>query len=239
MHHSPTTLRYDKVTYSELKDRYLHEIVEPSLPFTAISKDKLNAAINALIDLYAKCVTRGDRGLAKEQLKLHQRENIAWERDTVWRQMIGRERRGEGDPVLDGAVVVKEPEKTVYDVPTPVGSFKITRRKIYKVLALVIFVILLNIKIFEEKAANNCFAILSLCTVLWATEVGGFFPFSRIQNGINEVSRRPGHSSFRHVAICSAPFGFLPSGNQRRWGTSQQTRCYEVRIHFLCLSHCC
>ncbi|KAG2017401.1 phosphate transporter [Coprinopsis cinerea AmutBmut pab1-1] len=162
--------KYDKVTYSELKDRYLHQVVEPALPFTATSKDQLNAGINTLIDLYTKCVTRDDRNLAKEQLKLHQRENIAWERDTVWRQMIGRERRGEGDPELDGAVIMKGPEPPVLDVPTPVGRFKITKRKIYKVVAALLFVILLNTKMFEEVEANNCFAILCLCTFLWATE---------------------------------------------------------------------
>ncbi|KAH6901271.1 SPX domain-containing protein [Coprinopsis sp. MPI-PUGE-AT-0042] len=162
--------KYDKVTYSELKDRYLHEVVEPTLPFMPTSKDKLNADINKLVELYAKCVTRGDRNLAKEQLKLNQRENIAWERDTVWRQMIGRERRGEGDPKLDGAVLVKEPERPVIDVNTPVGRFKVTRRKIYILIAVAVFVTLLNVNVVDGTPANNCFAILTFCTILWATE---------------------------------------------------------------------
>lgn len=215
--------KYDKVTYSELKDRYLHQVVEPALPFTATSKDRLNAAINTLIDDYAKCVTRGDRNLAKEQLKLHQRENIAWERDTVWRQMIGNERRGEGDPDLDGAVLVKGDEKPLVDVPTPVGTFKITRRKIYKVLAIILFTVMLNIPFFEEKAANNCFAILSMCTFLWATEAiplfvtSMFVPlllvlFRVIRNGEGERLTTPEATKFVFSIMFSPTIMLLIGG---------------------------
>ncbi|ELU40344.1 phosphate permease [Rhizoctonia solani AG-1 IA] len=93
--------RYDKITYNELKDHYMHNIVEKAAPFTQQCKDRLRNAISRTISLYAKCVTRGDISAALRQLRVHQREHIVWERDTVWRQMIGRERRGEG---ADGRV---------------------------------------------------------------------------------------------------------------------------------------
>ena len=167
--------RYDKVTYSELKDRYLHNVVEVSPPFTQPAKDRLNDNINRLLDLYAKCVSRGDKTAARQQLRLHQRENIAWERDTVWRQMIGRQRRGEDSTqgVL-GATLVQGPEPTVVDIPTPVGRFKITKRLIFKVAALAVFILLLNVQVVKGGEANRCFAILTFCTILWATEVKGF-----------------------------------------------------------------
>jgi len=167
--------RYDKVTYSELKDRYLHNVVEVSLPFTQAAKDRLNDNVNDLLELYAKCVTRGDKTAARQQLRLHQRENIAWERDTVWRQMIGRQRRGEDDTqAFLGATLVQPPEPTVVDIPTPVGRFKITKRNIFKVAALAIFIFLLNVQVVERPEANHCFAILTFCTILWATEVNDF-----------------------------------------------------------------
>ncbi|PPQ65178.1 hypothetical protein CVT24_011055 [Panaeolus cyanescens] len=163
--------KYDKVTFSELKDRYLHEVVEVAPPFTQASKDKLNDAINRLIDLYTKCVARGDPNVARQQLRLHQRENIAWERDTVWRQMIGRERRGEGEHEdMLGASLIHEPEPAIVDIPTPVGQFKITRRKILRVLSIVLLFVMLKIPFIEEEQANRCFAILTFCTFLWATE---------------------------------------------------------------------
>ncbi|KAE9390604.1 SPX-domain-containing protein [Gymnopus androsaceus JB14] len=157
--------KYDKVTYSELKDHYLHDVVE------ADSKDRLNGAVDQLVDLYTKCVARGNRSLAKQQLKLHQRENIAWERDTVWRQMIGRERRGEGPASSSlGATLVKEPELGLFSVPTPFGRLAITRRIVYLIIALVVFVVLLNVQVVEDGEANRCFAVLVFCTILWATE---------------------------------------------------------------------
>ncbi|KAH9481898.1 putative transporter C3B8.04c [Psilocybe cubensis] len=163
--------KYDKVTFSELKDRYLHTVVEISEPFTQASKDKINDALNRLLELYTKCVARGDKATARQQLRLHQRENIAWERDTVWRQMIGRERRGEGaaDDAA-GATLLHEPEKAIVDIPTPVGMFKITKRRILKLLAVAVLVIMLNVQVVDGLEANRCLAILSFCTVLWATE---------------------------------------------------------------------
>ncbi|KAJ3993371.1 SPX domain-containing protein [Lentinula boryana] len=163
--------KYDKVTYSELKDHYLHDVVEQSDPFQPSSKDRLNGAIDRLVDLYTKCVARGNRNLAKQQLKFLQRENIAWERDTVWRQMIGRERRGEG-PASNtlGAILVKKPQPGLFAISTPLGSLSITRKLLYLIIALVVLVVLLNVVIVEGLEANRCFAVLVFCTILWATE---------------------------------------------------------------------
>ncbi|ESK87596.1 phosphate transporter [Moniliophthora roreri MCA 2997] len=163
--------KYDKVTYSELKDHYLHDIVEQATPFTQQSKDRLNLAVNRLVELYTKCVARGNANAAKQQLKLHQRENIAWERDTVWRQMIGRERRGEGEGTQPtGATLVKEETPGLFEVPTPAGRLKVTRRKLYFIISVAIFIALLNIQVVDIVEANRCFAVLIFCTILWATE---------------------------------------------------------------------
>jgi phosphate transporter len=163
--------------FPQLKDRYLYESVEHAYPFTQASKDRLNAAISRLLDLYAKCVTMGNRSVARQQLKLHQRENIAWERDTVWRQMIGRERRGENDGTVKAisSELVSEEEGGLVDVPTPVGRFRLTRKKVWKAIAVTVFLILLRVRTLEEEEANNCFAILMFCTILWASEVRIFY----------------------------------------------------------------
>jgi phosphate transporter len=205
--------KYDKVTYSELKDKYLHDVVETSIPFNQSSKTKLNDCINRLVELYARCVTHNEKSAAKQQLRLHQRENIAWERDTVWRQMIGRERRGEGDPVdLAGGTLVKEPVEPLVDIPTPVGRFKITGKLIWLLIALVVLVVLLNVRVIKDGVeANSCFAILVFCTILWASEVSSlrvlaasYIEHSRFDLGytpICYVSHRAG--SFDMVACHS------------------------------------
>lgn len=134
----------------------------------------MKGAINRLLDLYAKCVTKGDKGVAIQQLKLHQRENIAWERDTVWRQMIGQARRGESGGKFNALGATSDDEGEMLQVPTPVGRFKITRRKTYLLAAIAVFVVMLNVRFIEGVEANRCLAVLVFCTILWATEVNIF-----------------------------------------------------------------
>jgi phosphate transporter len=155
--------------FHKLKDHYLHDILEPTPPFDQESRTRIADAQSALLQLYAKCVTQGDTAAAQRYLKLHLREHIAWERDTVWRQMIGRERRGEGGTPL-GAPVDTTEEKA-FEVRTRVGRFRLSRRKAWVVLSALIFFVLLNVRTIEEEEANRCFAILVFATLLWATEV--------------------------------------------------------------------
>lgn len=89
----------------------------------------------------------------------------------MWRQMIGRERRGESDgqvKALGGTIDTKE--EALLAVPTPVGRFSITSKGISLVAALVVFGLLLRFPMVEGEEANRCFAILCFSTVLWATE---------------------------------------------------------------------
>ncbi|KAF7335425.1 SPX domain-containing protein [Mycena venus] len=169
--------KYDKVMDHELKEAYLHAFVEPSTPFTEASRATLTSLTSRLVDLYAKCVTRGDRQLAKRQLRLHQRENIAWERDTVWRQMIGRERRGDGDADgLVGASLLQDDDALLDGKPGMVlnlgfARLRVTKKKIALLVSIAVFVALLNTHSFDgPEEANRCYAVLMFCTLLWATE---------------------------------------------------------------------
>ncbi|QRV75068.1 transport protein [Ceratobasidium sp. AG-Ba] len=161
--------KYDKITYNELKDDYMHNVVEKAVPFTQAAKDRVNNAISRTISLYAKCVTRGDHSAAIRQLRVHQREHIVWERDTVWRQMIGRERRGEGADGQVKALGFGHSDSHTNPIFTLFG-LKFTKRKLYLVLAIAVFVVLLNLSMVEGKEANRCLAILGFATILWATE---------------------------------------------------------------------
>lgn len=163
--------KYDKITYSELKDHYMHDVVEDAYPFRQVTKDRLNNAINRLVLLYAKCITRDDVLAAARQLKVFQREHIAWERDTVWRTMISQERRGAHDgqvKALGGHV--EQEESAALTLPTPVGRLRFTAKAAFFVAAVIVFIVLLNSRIYPSTEANNCFAILVFSTVLWATE---------------------------------------------------------------------
>lgn len=151
----------------------MHNVVEEAYPFRQSTKDHLNEAIGRLVSLYAKCVTYGDVSLATRHLRAQQREQIAWERDTVWRQMISQARRGETDGQVKalGGVVEGEESKALLEFPTPAGRFRLKGKHVSLVVSLMTFVILLNTNIVDTTPANNCLAILVFATMLWATEV--------------------------------------------------------------------
>ncbi|KAI9456787.1 SPX-domain-containing protein [Russula earlei] len=160
--------KYDKVTESSLQAHYLHDILELSPPFDQTSRARIADAQAALLQLYAKCVTHGDTAAAQRYLKLHLREHIAWERDTVWRQMIGRERRGEGGTPLGAPVGIAE--EKAFEVHTRVGRIRLSRRNAWIIFSTLSFAILLNVQTVEGEEANACFAVLVFATLLWATE---------------------------------------------------------------------
>ena len=87
--------------------------------------------------------------------------------------MIGRERRGEGEggPPVSGGTLVTEEVKAILQVPTPAGAFKLTGKKISLVIAIAVFIALLNTPVLPTVEANRCFAVLIFSTIMWATEV--------------------------------------------------------------------
>ncbi|KAG9316116.1 putative sodium/sulfate symporter [Chiua virens] len=175
--------KYDKVTYNEAQDRYMHDIVETRLPFLQSSKDKVADAINRLVTLYAKCVTGDDPSAAVQQLKVHQREHIAWERNTVWRQMLAQERHGGTDAteLRGGAILVRQEEAGTVGIPTPLGSFRFKRKRIPLVLSIVVFIALMNMNVIKDgPEANKCFAILIFSTMMWASEAIPLFVTSTL-----------------------------------------------------------
>lgn len=202
--------KYDKVTFSSLLPTYLPGVVDPALPFNEESKRKVEGALGGLVGHYARVVTRGDEAEAGMQLRLYQRENVAWERDTVWRQMIGRERRGEANatpptaPSGPGLGLSAQPagygaalgrgtlvqEKGTEKVLVQLGKVGLTRKVVYALIACVVFGVLLGVQSVDGVEANNCFAVLVFATVLWATEVRFFLPDPALASQSSGLSRR-------------------------------------------------
>ena len=104
-------------------------VVDKTVPFESTTQERLSAAIQSLVPLYADIATQGDQDFALKQLKAHLREHVVWERNTVWRELIGLERRGWGGagsgkrigtdvPIVEGQL-----GETKTEVVTPVGRF--------------------------------------------------------------------------------------------------------------------
>lgn len=84
--------------------------------------------------------------------------------------MIGRERRGEGADGRVKALGLGHSDSRSEPLFSAFG-LKLTKRKIYLLLAIIVFAVLLNMQLVEGEEANRCLAILIFSTILWATEV--------------------------------------------------------------------
>ncbi|KAG1047614.1 hypothetical protein G6F43_009947 [Rhizopus delemar] len=159
--------KYDKITNSDLKRYYTSNYVMTAYPFQAVTKSRLNERIQQTERAYAILATYNDLDQAIEELKTHLREHIVWERNTVWRDLIGQERRTQ-------TVGVKP--TSIY---TPFGTLQITREQVmsyfYLIVCLVVFIVLLKVELFDTVEQNRCLAILVFASMLWAGEVMPLF----------------------------------------------------------------
>lgn len=158
--------KYDKITNNNLKRYYTSTYVATAYPFKTTTKTKLNERIQQTERAYAILATGNDLDLAIEELKTHLREHIVWERNTVWRDMIGQERRTQTVGLSDA-----KPSS----VHTPFGTLRITRDQVMNYLymagCIAIFVLLMKAEMFDTVEQNRCLAILVFASMLWAGEV--------------------------------------------------------------------
>lgn len=195
--------KFDKVTSSNLQKSYMSKVVSPAYAFRESTQARLDEALQSVIPIYAKIVTRGDTTDALRQLKIQLREHVVWERNTIWREMIGLERKGwsggggSGDAgrrmSSSGAgndkpiVMQKEIDAGQHGrdsgvIRTPLGKFRVpgwvTKETVGGSIALIAFVSILASNLFDRVEERNCLAILVLASIFWAMEVIPLFATS-------------------------------------------------------------
>lgn len=181
--------KYDKILNRSMRRGYMNTTVSTAYPFTNPVIKQLDDKIGKIERLYADTVTKGDLDLSKRELRLHLREHVVWERNTVWREMIGIERKAQAanmgirQTLLGGAQDAEgarrqgdEQEPPTKEIVTPVGRCPVPRWMLSSnfvtlVVILIIFGIMLSVPIMSEPEQQNCLAILVLASLLWATEV--------------------------------------------------------------------
>ncbi|EXJ78431.1 hypothetical protein A1O1_08831 [Capronia coronata CBS 617.96] len=182
------TKKYDKVCNRNIRKDYMEKVVNPSYPFQETTLAHLDENIAKVEKVYADVVTKGDQDMARRELRLHLREHVVWERNTVWREMIGIERKtqaanfgirqtllGAPDPSqvrLQGDRDTSETKEIV----TPVGRYRCPRwlfsSTFFTLIAiLAVFLVLLLVPILKKPEQQNCLAMLVFVSLLWATEV--------------------------------------------------------------------
>lgn len=180
--------KYDKITSNNLKRHYLTQYVNQAYPFKAPTKARLNERIQETERGYAFLVTDNNNlDLAIDELKTHLREHIVWERNTVWRDMVGQERKTQSVGLGDSKQAV---------LRTPCGSFIINRDQLihgfFLVASVVVFAILLSVDIFGHVEQNRCFAILVFASMLWAGEVSPILLYRKEKENNNKKKRGTG-----------------------------------------------
>lgn len=182
--------KYDKILNRNLKDEYIPSVIEPCYCFRKATSTELDKAIAKIEEIYANLITKGDINDAKKELRLHLREHVVWERNTVWRDMIGIERKaqaanmglrrtllGDNADPAKARLTGDEPEiSTTKELATPVGRIKyptwLFSSGFFTLCGiLAIFTILLIVPISKSPEQQNCFAMLVFVSLLWATEV--------------------------------------------------------------------
>ncbi len=182
--------KFDKILDRNLRNKYIDEAVTPAYPFKPTTMQHLDENIANIEKVYADVVTKGDLEEARKELRLHLREHVVWERNTVWREMIGIERKAQAanmglrrtllgqdnDPSKARLQGDEDDEMAMKELVTPVGRFTCPKWLFSSTLLallviLAVFIVLLVVPIMKKPEQQNCLAMLVFVSLLWATEV--------------------------------------------------------------------
>jgi len=181
--------KYDKICDRSLKAEYIDKHVATAACFSQDTVNRISERISAVEQAYADVVTQGDVAVARKELRLHLREHVVWERNTVWREMIGIERKAQAanmglrrtllgvdnDPASARLQGDDELMHTK-EVSTPLGKYRcptwlFSSTLLTLILIIGVFFVLLFVPIMKHEEQQNCLAMLVFVSLLWATEV--------------------------------------------------------------------
>lgn len=179
--------KFDKICDCKLKNSYMERVVEPAYPFLKETMKRVEDHISKIEKAYAALMTNGDEEAARKDLRSHLREHVVWERNTVWRDLIGIERRAEA-ATLGRALLGRDTDASALrlqgddeqipksiSIATPLGRFNLptwlaNSSMITLLTLIIIFLVLLYVPILDAPEQQNCLAMLVFVSLLWATE---------------------------------------------------------------------
>ncbi|GAB7360406.1 hypothetical protein MBLNU230_g8363t1 [Neophaeotheca triangularis] len=209
--------KYDKTLDRKLKSAYINSKVKPAYPFLQSTMDNLLDNLAKVEQAYAGIVTKGDVETARNELRLHLREHVVWERNTVWREMIGIERKAQAANLGIRNTMLgqdTDPKKArlqgdddtgaTKEVSTPVGRYTCPRFLLSGtfwtlIASIILFVVLLLVPIMEQEEQQNCLALVVFVSLLWATEAIPLFvtsllvPFLVVVLDVVRSDEKPHH----------------------------------------------
>ena len=180
--------KFDKIIDRKYRQVYMEKYVDPAYPFQQETIRNVDQYIEKMEKAYTDIVTDGDEVAAKRDLRSHLREHVVWERNTVWRDLIGIERRAEaaslghallgrdGDPTKTRLQGDDEQFQPTKEIKTPIGRFTcptwlFSSGMFNLIIIIAVFLVLLLVPIMNKPEQQNCLAMLVFVSLLWATEV--------------------------------------------------------------------
>ncbi|KAI9467712.1 MAG: SPX domain-containing protein [Benjaminiella poitrasii] len=158
--------KYDKVLERNLKEQYLHKMVMDSRPFMPETMNVLKGQLSRVETIFANAFCGGSRVIALRQMKSHLRDQVTFERNTVWKDMVRQERKNQDTKLIEPT------EIKTYKVPFT--SYRIKAALMNQIISIAFsisaLIILLCVDCFGNRQENYCFALLIFCAIMWATE---------------------------------------------------------------------
>ncbi|SCV00838.1 LAMI_0G07624g1_1 [Lachancea mirantina] len=185
------TKKFDKNFETDIRGELIEsgEFFKDVYVFQAPTLEVLNFKIMRLIDFFA-VTTNKDISAAKDELRSYLRDFIVWERNTVWKDMLGLESHdttfaSAGRPSANGDITnldntnleyyswkLRRPINFKYfvidKISIPKLFFTIKSLKIFLIIALT--AILLGVTTFTDQVEHRCMALVACVAFLWATE---------------------------------------------------------------------
>lgn len=233
--------KFDKIVNRQLRSQYMDASVETAVVFRAESRQALEENIALMEKAYTSIVSGGDEAAAKRDLRSHLREHVVWERNTVWRDLIGMERRAEAAS-LGHTLLGRDPEpnKTRRQgdderlplakvIATPIGRFRcpawlVNSTMLTLVILTALFLAMISIPFMKAPEQQSCLAVVVFVSLLWATEVSVSLEKVDSECGAASLTFMTGHPSFRDVASHSLPGRPFEGGQGRKGWTYSPTR---------------
>lgn len=156
--------KFDKITRNSLKRSYVNDVLMNSQPFTEVTRERLKDFQLKAEDLHLKVTGEDNPEANRNELKRNLREQIRFDRNTVWRDMISMERKV-------AAVALEDDGDDDDEALTKKSSKKRTKSAFVLLICLASLFVLLNIGALGFGTENRCLSLLIFVSLLWGTEV--------------------------------------------------------------------
>lgn len=156
--------KWDKVTGSNLRETYFEKVVSQAEPFTLETFSLISDAMNHVLGMYAAVFTMGNLRDAKVELKMHMRDHIIFDRSTVWKDLVGKERQ-----TFDAHAELPKKGYTI-----PYVNFFVSQKTMYSIfgfsVSLILYIVLMCVDTMGQAEASKCLALLIFAALMWAFE---------------------------------------------------------------------